>query len=124
MKKTRPNVLIAEDNAFLAGMMAKTIRANDVGADVVQDGEKAVAFLKKESPALVLLDLLLPSLDGYQVLSYLKESKPKVPVVIVSNLSDGASRKRCQEFGVKDYYVKSDINEDQIWSIVKKWLPR
>ncbi len=122
MKKAHADVLIAEDNAFLAGMMAKIIKANDVGADVVHDGKNAVEFLKKQSPNLVLLDLLLPGSDGFEVLAYLKENKSRVPVVILSNLSDSATRKRCEAFGVKEYYVKSDIDEDQIWSVVKKWL--
>lgn len=122
MKKAHADVLIAEDNAFLAGMMAKIIKANDVGADVVHDGKNAVEFLKKQSPNLVLLDLLMPGSDGFEVLAYLKENKSRVPVVILSNLSDNATRKRCETFGVKEYYVKSDIDEDQIWSVVKKWL--
>lgn len=122
MKKAHADVLIAEDNAFLAGMMAKIIKANDVGVDVVHDGKNAVEFLKKQSPNLVLLDLLLPGSDGFDVLAYLKEAKSRVPVVILSNLSDSATRKRCEGFGVKEYYVKSDIDEDQIWSVVKKWL--
>lgn len=116
------HVLIAEDDVFLLQMMQKAISSHGVRVSTAENGQKAIDLLKQELPDLLLLDLLMPQVDGFAVLKYRKENNLKIPVVVCSNLSDRKSIVACSEFDVAEYLIKSDMDDQQIWTVAQRYL--
>ena len=75
---------------------------------MVYNGEDGIELLQKESFSLILLDLIMPKMDGFMVLAILKAKKNKTPVIVLTNLSQMNDIKRTKEFGAKDFFIKSN----------------
>ncbi len=116
------HILIAEDDTFLAEMMGKALEQHGMRVTIANDGQEALKAMEKEMPDLLLLDLLMPILDGHGVLKAMKEKNLECLVIVVSNISDKATRDKCKEFNVKDYFVKSDMDDDALWPAIEKYL--
>jgi len=116
------HVLIAEDDALLADMMGKILRKKNVRVTIAYNGQEALEVLEKEVPDVLLLDILMPVLDGYAVLKAMEKKKVECPVIVVSNLSDKMARDRCTSMRAKNYFVKNDIDDDDLWPAVEKYL--
>ena len=88
------------------------------------DGMKGLKLAKEKSPSLILLDILLPKLDGYQVLAELKkDSKAKdIPVVLLTNLSQRNEVKRGLDLGAVDYLIKDHFMPSEVVAKIKKYL--
>ena len=122
MSKKQRHVLIAEDNVFLGKMMKKVLGLRGIRVSSACDGKEAIRIIDADPPNLLLLDLLLPSIDGYGILQHRKEKKLTFPAIVCSNLSDKANRDKCKTFGVSAYIVKSDMDDEQLWPILEKYL--
>ncbi|MDB4978793.1 MAG: OmpR family two-component response regulator [Candidatus Peribacteria bacterium] len=118
-----PLILLVEDEPVLREMI--TISLSEKGMEVVQaiNGEEATAFLGTIKPDLILLDLLMPKMDGYAVLSYLKQNSSHFPVIVLSNLSDPDEEAKCRKLGAKDFLVKSNLDEEELWEKISPYLP-
>ncbi len=122
MSTTQKHVLIAEDDTFLLGMMKKVISSHGVRVSTAINGQEAIDSIAKEQPDVLLLDLLMPQVDGFAVLEYREKHDLKFPVVVCSNLSDKKSMVRCSDFDVAEYVIKSDMDDGYIWTVVEKYL--
>lgn len=120
MFKKPKKILIVEDEKPLA--RALELKLGHVGFETktVSDGEEALSILKNEKFNLIILDLVIPKLDGFCVLLELKERKNKTPIVIISSLSQEEDIKRAKEFGVKDYFVKSNTPISELVNHIKR----
>lgn len=116
------HVLIAEDDAPLAAMMEKVLQKYNVRVTITYNGQEAVEALEKEVPDLLLLDVLMPVLDGHGVIRVMKEKKLDCPVIVLSNLSDKMTREKCKEMHVKNYFVKNEMDDDDLWPAIEKYL--
>ncbi len=105
-------ILVAEDDKFYANIY-KT-KLSSVGYDVlvVGDGEKAVEEARKRKPDLMLLDLVMPTMDGFEALAEIKadEKLKDIKCIILSSLSQEEDRQRARELGAVDYLVKTDLS--------------
>ncbi len=115
--KSEPKILIAEDEKSMAKAMGLKFQKSGFDPTLVFDGEEAIAALEKSSFDLLLLDLIMPKLDGFGVLEKIKEKKIKIKVIVTSNLSQEEDIKRAKGLGAVDYIVKSNT---QIQDIVNK----
>jgi DNA-binding response OmpR family regulator len=115
--KNQPKILIAEDEKSMSKAMVLKFTKSGFDATPVYDGEEAVVALEKSNFDVLLLDLIMPKLDGFGVLEKIKEKKFKVKVIVTSNLSQEEDIKRAKDLGAIDYIVKSDT---QIQDIVNK----
>lgn len=106
--KTAKKILIIEDERTLARALELKLTHTGFKAKVVYNGEDAVELFKKESFDLILLDLIMPKMDGFMVLALLKVKKIKTPVIVLSNLSQQNDMKRTKEFGAKEFFIKSN----------------
>ena len=118
----KKRILIAEDEDFIANLYKLNLEKNDVSVEIASDGREAIEALKREMPDLFLLDLLMPEMDGFQVLNAIKEEGIEVPVVILTNLSQEIDKQKCQELGARDFFVKSDLSVDQLWQKISEYL--
>jgi sigma-B regulation protein RsbU (phosphoserine phosphatase) len=119
------NILIAEDESFIATLYKTHFEQHPgIKVTIASDGKQAVAALEKEKFDLLLLDLIMPNMDGYEVLAYFKKKELKLPVVVVlSNLSLDIDKAECRRLGAEDYIVKADNDAPAVWDKVQKYLP-
>ena len=117
-------ILVIEDDNFLRELMSKKLSSE--GYDVVEavDGEDGLKRIKETKPDLVLLDLILPGIDGFGVLAEIKQdaSLAPIPVIILSNLGQKEDIEKGIKLGAVDYMVKAHFTPKEIVAKVKKIL--
>ena len=118
------HVLIVEDEDFLVRALKDNLVAEGCSVSVATDGEMVLEKLKEKKPAIILLDLLLPKKNGFDVLRDLKASPEfqHVPVVVLSNLGEDTEIKRALELGANDYFVKSQHPIQEVIEKVSEYL--
>jgi DNA-binding response OmpR family regulator len=109
-------ILWVEDDDFLGSVITKKLMKENANVIHVGTGAKAVEILSSTVPDIILLDVLLPDKDGFEVLSDAKKSQrtKDVPIIMFSNLSQEENIKKAKEMGALDFYVKSNLTPDQI----------
>ena len=117
-------IIIIEDEPLL--LQALNIELLDAGFDVLSslNGEAGFKLIQKEMPQLILLDLLLPGISGFEVLALLRQDEvlKKIPVVILSNLGQQEEQKHVLELGVVDYFIKSNTDLAELTKKIKTIL--
>ncbi|MDP3764290.1 MAG: response regulator [bacterium] len=117
-------ILLVEDDPFLLDMYSTKFK--EVGFDVVvaQDGEMGLAKAKEIMPELILLDIVLPKKDGFEVLKILKSDPvmAKIPVVMLTNLGLDSDVKRGLELGAQSYIIKAHFTPTEVVAKVKDIL--
>lgn len=118
-------ILIVEDEEILLNVLKDRFEAEGWEVAVAKDGEEAVESIKKSLPDLVLLDLLMPKKDGFEVLKELR-SNPEfknLPIIIVlSNLGSDDDIKKALALGANDYFVKTQHPMSEIVEKAKKYI--
>jgi len=117
-------ILIVEDDKFLRELIAQKLIKEGYNIVEAVDGEKGIKSVKDEKPDLVLLDLILPGIDGFEVLSKIKEDPvlSQVPVIILSNLGQKDDIERGLKIGAADYLIKAHFTPGEIIEKVKTIL--
>ena len=119
MSKT---ILIAEDEPSIRDMMAEDLREEGQTVETAKDGEEAIAMMDARQPALLLLDVLMPKKDGFDVLLHIREKGYRFPVLVLSNLTEPKDEERCYALGAKAFMVKSQLDSGDLWKKVRKYL--
>lgn len=120
--KKKKTVLSIEDDALLAKVLIEGLTLEGYEAINVNNGLVALDETKKIKPDLILLDLILPGLDGFEVLKQLKADSEtrKIPVLIVSNLGTLADIKSVRALGAEEYFIKANSEMEEIFKSIKK----
>ena len=117
-------ILLAEDDRILrkAGEVSLKKKGYEVIAAV--DGEDAIAKARDHKPDLVLLDVMMPKMNGFEVLELLKGEAAirDIPVIMLTNLEQPADIQRAKDAGAHSYLVKSNMNLDELASKIKDAL--
>ncbi|MDO8424702.1 MAG: response regulator [bacterium] len=117
-------ILIVEDDKFLRELIGQKLVRE--GYDILEsiDGEDGLKKIKNDKPDLVLLDLILPSMDGFEVLSRIKEEvvSGAPPVIILSNLGQKEDVEKGLKLGAADYLIKAHFTPGEIIEKVKNIL--
>lgn len=119
-------VLIVEDDEFLLQMYATKLDIEGFEVVEASNGLQALKVAEKELPDLILLDLNLPELSGFEVLSQLKrEDKTKnIKVLILTNYSQKENIDRCLEMGADDYLIKAHFVPSEVIAKIKVILEK
>ncbi|MDD5146633.1 MAG: response regulator [Candidatus Pacebacteria bacterium] len=117
-------VLIVEDDKFLRELMSKKLASEGFELVEAMDGESGVKKIKEEKPDIALLDLILPGIDGFEVLAKVKEDPltASIPVVILSNLGQKDDVEKGLKLGATDYLVKAHFTPNEIIKKVREVL--
>ena len=99
-------ILVAEDDRPVASFLKKGLEAEHYAVDIVPDGQEALYMAEEYDYDLVLLDLILPKLDGLQVLKQLRNRKKNLPVLVLTGRSRVEDRVKGLDLGADDYMVK------------------
>jgi diguanylate cyclase (GGDEF)-like protein len=119
------NILVVEDERLIARLLKETLQIEGYQVVTVLHGEDAVQYTLRETPHLVLLDMKLPDIDGYEVVRQLR-AHPKsmhIPIIVLSALDDTAFKVRAFEMGVDDYVTKP-FDTDELLARVRTQLRR
>ncbi len=117
-------ILVVEDDKFLRELIIQKLIKEDYETLEAVDGEEGIKKIKEEKPDLVLLDLILPGIDGFEVLSKKKEdsSLDQIPVIILSNLGQKEDVERGLKLGAVDYLIKAHFTPGEIIEKAKNAL--
>lgn len=117
-------ILAVEDDAFLRELVIQKLLKEGFEAIEAVDGEDGIAKARSEKPDCILLDLILPGMDGFQVLSVLKKDPDlsRIPVVILSNLGQKDDIEKGVKLGASDYLIKAHFTPGEIIAKVKEIL--
>jgi two-component system alkaline phosphatase synthesis response regulator PhoP len=126
MKKSKnKRILVVEDEPILS--KALTIQLSGAGYDVstTDNGVDGLNLIKEGTPDLVLLDLLIPDKNGIEVLKDLHDLKltEKIPVIVLTNSGRKEDREQAMEFGVSNFFIKSETDLNDLVVLVKKIIP-
>lgn len=117
-------VLIVEDDEILLRALYLVFHDENYTIATASDGDTGLKMVERMKPNMVLLDLLLPKMDGFDFLKYIK-ANPKlkdIPVIVLSNLGDSDNIDKAKSLGALDYFVKSDTNLDDLKAKIAKIL--
>ena len=115
-------ILVAEDEKPMAHALELKLIHSGFDPKVVFDGEAALKELEANKYDLLLLDIMMPRLNGFAVLTKLKEDKNPIPVVVSSNLGQEEDFKQAKSLDAADYIIKSDTPIAEIVEKIKKVL--
>jgi len=119
-----PKILIIEDDKFLRELIVRKLTDEGFEIEEAIDGEEGIKKTKEIKPDLVLLDLILPGMDGFEVLSRIKGDPllASIPVIILSNLGQREDIEKGLKLGAVDYLVKANFTPNEIIEKVKNAL--
>lgn len=112
----KAKILAVEDDIFLKELLAGRFSGGDYTVFHASTGDEALGLAKEESPDVILLDIILPGMSGFEVLENLKadEATSSIPVIILSNLGSEEDIKKGKELGAEDFLIKANNSLDAI----------
>ena len=122
--KERVNILLVEDDPLMLNMYQKAFSYEGFEIEIAKDGEEGLEKAKSQRPNLILLDIMMPRLDGLELLKKFKADSnlTNIPVVMLTNLSGVKYEKESLSLGAKEFLVKSEHDPKEVVEIVKKVL--
>jgi DNA-binding response OmpR family regulator len=120
----KPLILLAEDEQTLAKMYQTKFSMEGFDVAYAEDGNRALEILQTKRPDLILLDIIMPNLDGFGVLRKIKqdENLKTIPVVLLTNLGQETDIKQGIELGADDYLIKAHFTPQEVADKVKEIL--
>jgi PleD family two-component response regulator len=124
--ENQTDVLVVDDNVLVCHSLARLLSLSGFPTRCVETGQEALDFLKTCRPAIVLLDVMMPDVNGFDVLQAIRadERCHDVIVLMYSAVSDPTFRQRAKELGANDYIIKGELSFAQIKQLVGSHLDR
>ena len=114
-------LLVVEDDQFLIqAYQAKAEASGDIELELARDGEQGLAQVEKFAPEVIILDLVMPKMDGFEFLKRLRESGNKTPVIVSTNLESHEQADAAMAAGANDFFVKSNSSMAEIMDKARK----
>ena len=119
-------ILIIEDDKIMARTLRAELSNEGLEVELAFDGEAGYQMILEQKPDLILLDLLLPRLFGFELLERLRKHKDRslaaLPVVVITNYPEDEYYRKAEALGVKDFVVKSQTSLAEVVALAKKYL--
>ncbi len=118
------NILLIEDDVFLANIYKTKFEMEGFKVTVAENGEAGLEAARTKAPDLILLDILLPKMDGFTVLKKIKEDEKiaRVPVILLTNLGQKDDVDKGLQLGASDYLIKAHFKPSETVAKVRKIL--
>jgi len=118
------SILLVEDDPFVIDIYTKKLKMAGFSVRTARDGEEALRKLKEKKPDLLILDIVLPNIDGWELLGKIKgkEELKDLKAVVLSNLSEKIDVEKGLEFGIAGYFIKAYYTPTQVVKEIKKIL--
>src|SRR4030042_3203545 len=120
----KTKILLIEDDSFLVEMYTTKFELEGFAVVAAEDGKKGLDMIKSENPDIILLDILMPKMDGFVVLDAMKKDKEMadIPVVLLTNLGQKDDVKKGFEKGAVGYLIKAHFMPSEVVDKIKKIL--
>lgn len=120
----KAKILLAEDEPLLGNLLKQRLEREGLEVNLVRDGEAALAALRANAPDLMLLDIILPKMSGFELMEAVQSdpSAPKVPIVIISNLGQDSDLEKGQSLGAVGYFIKAKISMEDLVGQIKGFV--
>ncbi|OGY47415.1 MAG: hypothetical protein A3J65_00080 [Candidatus Buchananbacteria bacterium RIFCSPHIGHO2_02_FULL_45_11b] len=120
----KKSILLVEDDEFLAELYATKLKLEGYEISLAGDGEKGLKMIKEKKPDLILLDIILPRKDGFEILKAMKADKElkNIPVILLTNLSQKDEVKKGLDLGANDYLIKAHFMPSEVVKKIKQYL--
>lgn len=124
MEKNKKKILVVEDDPMISSIYEAKLKADGFEVAIAVDGGKGLELARQDKPDLVMLDVILPGLDGFSVLEEIKKDKATkhIPVIMLTNLGTEDDKVKGQKMGALDYLVKASLTPGQISDKIKNVL--
>ncbi|MBU4347368.1 response regulator [Patescibacteria group bacterium] len=124
MTQNKKKILLVEDDSFLISMYTIKFELENFEVVAAEDGEKGLSLAAEEKPDIILLDILLPKMNGFEVLKELKNNKEtnQIPVILLTNLSQKNEIEQGLALGAQDYLIKAHFMPSEVMDKIKKVL--
>jgi two-component system response regulator CpxR len=104
-------VLLVDDEREFVQTLSERLQLRDMGSAVAYDGESALSLIKEDEPEVMIIDLKMPGIDGFEILKKVKATQPQIEVIVLTGHGCEADRKQCMDLGAFAYMQKPvDIN--------------
>ena len=120
------NILLVEDDPLMVNLYERALKLIGLQVDIAKDGSEALARVKEVKPSVILLDIMMPGMDGFEVLRHLKADAATygIPVVILTNLEGQKDVEMAMSLGAIKYIVKSEQEPGEVVRIVQEVLSK
>ena len=119
-------ILLAEDEPLLANLLKQRLEKESFRVFHAKDGEEAIKMIPEVKPELMLLDLILPKMSGFEVMEKISQMPElavlNVPIVVISNLGQESDVKKAQSLGAVGYFIKAQLSFEDLVSQVKNFF--
>lgn len=119
------NILVVEDDTFLANAYRVKLTKSGFTIRIALDGDQVFTILAEFVPEVIILDLMIPKKDGFEVLKLLKADDrwKNIPLIVASNLGQEEDVDRAMKMGANDYIIKSDLSLNDLIVKIRSYLP-
>jgi len=120
----KKSILLVEDEPLLANLLKQRLEKEGISVFLGRDGEEALNILKENKPDLILLDIILPKISGFELMEVLQKDPQfqKAPIVVISNLGQESDVERGQSLGAIGYFIKAKVSIEDLVSKIKAFL--
>ncbi len=117
-------ILLAEDDPFLVDLYTHKLSVENFAVTSALNGREALEKITADKPDLILLDIFMPELDGWEVLEKVKsqEDTKNIPVIMLSNVNERKDIDRAMSLGASDYLTKACFTPQEVLEVVKKFV--
>lgn len=124
MENSKAKIVLAEDDKFISKAYQDGLRRGNFEVVPAFNGAEAIEKIKSEKPDLVLLDIIMPDKNGFEVLEAIKrdDSTKNIPVIFLSNLGQESDIQKGRELGANDYLIKSNFSMKEVIAKISEYL--
>lgn len=113
------SVLVVDDSAINRLVIIEYLKVKDIDIIEAEDGEQALQKIESEKPDIILLDLIMPVMDGFEVLEILKKQENKIPIIVITAYLKGNTFQRCKELGAKAF-INKPIKVQELYKLLSE----
>ncbi len=117
-------ILIIEDEEIVIDLLQRKLIKEGYETSVARDGQEGLKKMKEVKPDLILLDIIMPKMGGFEVMEEMAKDKElkKIPVIVISNSGQPVELDRAQKLGAKDWLIKTEFDPQEVIDKVKKHI--
>lgn len=117
-------ILIIEDEETMIDLLQRKLTAEGYEVSVARDGQEGLRVMQEVRPDLILLDIIMPKMGGFEVMEEMNKNKEleKIPVIVISNSGQPVELDRAQKLGAKDWLVKTEFDPQEVINKVVKQI--
>jgi len=117
-------ILLIEDEQIMFDLLQKKLRGEGYEVSIAKDGEEGLRAMREVKPDLILLDIVMPKIGGFEVMEEMQKEPElkKIPIIVISNSGQPVELDRAQKFGARDWLIKTEFDPQEVINKVVKQI--